>query len=117
MAAKEAHNSKLISSDLKTGNIPTWCKAMGTTAYRVSFSGLSQNYIVGLVDMVGSTKISSKLKTREWGLYYEIFLNTMAALLQRFDGCVIKNVGDGLLYYFPESFNYKNTNAFSKCFE
>jgi class 3 adenylate cyclase len=51
-----------------------------------------------------------------WGKYYEIFLNSMAKVLPRFGGVVIKNQGDSLLYYFPES--SKSTKfGFMSCIE
>jgi len=76
---------------------------MDTADYMVAFSGLSKNYCIGIVDMVESTKISAEMNEIEWCKYYEIFLNSMAKILPRFGGEVIKNQGDSLLYYFPES--------------
>ena len=78
---------------------------MGASDYMVAFSGLSKSYCVGMVDMVNSTKISAGMNELEWCKYYEIFLNSMAKILPRFGGKVIKNQGDSLLYYFPESSN------------
>lgn len=71
--------------------------------YMVAFSGLSKSYCIGIVDMVNSTKISAEMNEVGWSKYYEIFLNSMAKILPRFGGAVIKNQGDSLLYYFPES--------------
>ncbi|MHA7647405.1 adenylate/guanylate cyclase domain-containing protein [Nitrosopumilus sp. S4] len=71
--------------------------------YMVAFSGQTKSYCVGIVDMVDSTKISSKLSIAKTSKYYEIFLNTMARVLNRFGGMIIKNIGDSLLFYFPES--------------
>ncbi len=76
---------------------------MDTPDYMVAFSGLSKSYCIGIVDMVESTKISAEMNEIEWCKYYEIFLNSMAKILPRFGGAVIKNQGDSLLYYFPES--------------
>jgi len=76
---------------------------MDAPDYMVAFSGLAKSYCVGLVDMVDSTKISAEMNEMEWCRYYEIFLNSMAKILPRFGGKVIKNQGDSLLYYFPES--------------
>jgi class 3 adenylate cyclase len=84
--------------------------------YMVAFSGLAKSYCVGIVDMVESTKISSEMNEVSWGKYYEIFLNSMAKVLPRFGGAVIKNQGDSLLYYFPES--SKSTKyGFMSCIE
>jgi class 3 adenylate cyclase len=76
---------------------------MGTADYMVAFSGLTNSYCIGLVDMVNSTKISAEMNEIQWCKYYEIFLNSMAKILPRFGGTVIKNQGDSLLYYFPET--------------
>jgi len=84
--------------------------------YMVAFSGLSKSYCIGIVDMVDSTKISAEMTEIGWSKYYEIFLNSMAKILPRFGGAVIKNQGDSLLYYFPES--SKTTKyGFMSCIE
>lgn len=89
---------------------------MITADYMVAFSGLANSYCVGIVDMVDSTKISSKMNEMEWCKYYEIFLNSMGRIIPRFGGVVIKNQGDSLLYYFPES--SKSTNhVLMRCLE
>lgn len=71
--------------------------------YMVAFSGMTQSYCVGVVDMVDSTKISARLSVNQYSKYYGIFLNTMARILNRFGGMIIKNAGDSLMFYFPES--------------
>ncbi len=95
---KEKLNLKNSSNDQSTGS-----QKMNTVDYLVAFSGLAKNYCIGIVDMVNSTKISAEMNEFEWCRYYEIFLNSMAKILPRFGGKVIKNQGDSLLYYFPES--------------
>lgn len=76
---------------------------MTNSDYMVAFSGMAKSYCVGIVDIVSSTKISSEMNELQWCKYYEIFLNSMAKIIPRFGGVVIKNQGDSLLYYFPES--------------
>lgn len=71
--------------------------------YNVTFSTKPENYCVGMVDIVSSTKIAASLSPIKYSRYYEIFLNSMSKILNHFEGKVIKNVGDCLLYYFPES--------------
>jgi class 3 adenylate cyclase len=73
--------------------------------YLVAFSTQSQSYCVGYVDIVNSTKISASLPADKLSRYYEIFLNSMSKIIGKFDGKVIKNIGDCLLYYFPNSVN------------
>jgi hypothetical protein len=74
-------------------------------AREISFIGGSQNCCVCFVDIVDSTRIttveiadSEKIK-----IYYSIFINTMAAIVRDFDGTIIKNTGDSLIYYFPKT--------------
>lgn len=89
---------------------------MEVSDYMVAFSGLANSYCVGIVDMVDSTKISSKMNEIEWSQYYELFLNSIGKILPRFGGVVIKNQGDSLLFYFPES--SKSTKyGFMSCLE
>lgn len=74
-----------------------------TSDYLVTFSTRSQSYCVGYVDIANSTKISATLPPGKLSQYYEIFLNSMSRIISKFDGKVIKNIGDCLLYYFPNS--------------
>ncbi|MDH3677087.1 MAG: adenylate/guanylate cyclase domain-containing protein [Nitrosopumilus sp.] len=76
-----------------------------TSDYLVSFSTNAQSYCVGYVDIVNSTKISASLPTSELSQYYEMFLNSMSKIVEKFGGKVIKNIGDCLLFYFPNSVN------------
>jgi class 3 adenylate cyclase len=76
-----------------------------TSDYLVALSTQSQNYCIGYVDIVNSTRISACLSTVNLSNYYEIFLNSMSKIIGKYGGNVIKNIGDCLLYYFPESLN------------
>ncbi len=106
-------------SESKTFDINT--QDLGYTAsisdYLVAFSGQSLNFCVGLVDMVNSTKITSKMSIGKSARYYQIFLNSMSRILSRFGGSVIKNIGDSLLYYFPESAKIDREFGFISCLE
>ena len=73
--------------------------------YLVAFSTHSHSYCVGYVDIVNSTKISASLSADKLSMYYEIFLNSMSKIIGKLGGKVIKNIGDCLLYYFPNSVN------------
>lgn len=73
----------------------------------VSFSGTYQNYCVGIVDMVGSTKVSAHLTKQQVTKYYSIFLNGMALIAKDHGAQVVKSIGDSLLYYFPKTSDYK----------
>ncbi|MBI3639340.1 MAG: adenylate/guanylate cyclase domain-containing protein [Thaumarchaeota archaeon] len=68
------------------------------------------NCCVGIVDIVNSTGITAKLVNGQLCKYYSTFLNTMADIVRDFGAKVLKNIGDSLLYYFPEtSFTDKKT--------
>jgi len=73
----------------------------------VSFSGTHQNYCVGIVDMVGSTKVSAHLSKEKMTQYYGLFLNGMAMIAKDHGAKVVKSLGDSLLYYFPKTSDFK----------
>jgi len=75
-------------------------------------------YCVCFVDMVDSTQITAKIADgNKIKKYYEIFLNAMAALAKNFGAKVIKNIGDALLFYFPDTSNSGNMTAFKEVLE
>jgi len=90
---------------------------MTPSDYLVTFSGQSKSYCVGMVDIVNSTKITHKMNHEKISQYYEIFLNSMGRVLNRFGGVAIKNIGDSLLYYFSESSKPKRKYGFMSCLE
>ena len=90
---------------------------MNAADYLVAFSTNTQNYCVGLVDMVNSTQISAIVGPAKISRCYQIFLNSMSRILSKFGGFVIKNVGDCLFYYFPESSKPKRKFGFLSCLE
>ena len=67
--------------------------------------------------MVNSTKMAAALGNAKISAYYEIFINSMSKILSRFGGFVIKNIGDCLLYYFPESSKANRKFGFMSCLE
>lgn len=69
----------------------------------VCFSS-SENYCICYVDIVNSTQeVSCIYDTVKVRKYYSIFLNSMAAIVRNFGAKIVKNVGDSLIFYFPES--------------
>jgi two-component system response regulator ChvI len=75
-------------------------------------------YCVCFVDMVDSTQITAKIADgNKIKKYYEIFLNAMAALAKNFGAKVIKNIGDALLFYFPDTSDTENMTAFKEVLE
>jgi CheY-like chemotaxis protein len=85
----------------------------------IYFSDQSNGYYcVCLVDMVNSSQITAKIAdSNKIRKYYEIFLNAMAALAKNFGAKVIKNIGDALLFYFPNTFDTENITAFKEVLE
>ena len=101
------HKYNFIENE-KTQNIPE---------YLVSFSKNSENYCIGMVDMVNSTKISATLGEQKISRYYQIFINSMSKILHRFGGYVIKNIGDCVLYYFSHTLEQNSKFSILACLE
>jgi len=110
-------NFKVIEKQISQEQFSQIKKVEEKPNYEFAFTGESKNYCIGLIDMVESTKISANLHEREWCKYYKIFLNSMAKILQRFGGIIIKNGGDSLLYYFPESSRQNSKYGLTSCLE
>ena len=68
----------------------------------LKFSQHEQNDCVGVIDMTNSTIISSKLSDDMVSKMYEIFLNFMAKIIRNHNGEVVKNIGDALMFRFPD---------------
>jgi class 3 adenylate cyclase len=77
----------------------------------VSFSESPKSYCVGTVDVVDSTNITAYLKDAKMCEYYGIFLNTMSEIAKEFGAVIVKNIGDSLLYYFPDTSDAKDSNS------
>ncbi len=67
----------------------------------LQFSDYSENYCVCMVDIMNSTRITKNLSETETSNFYRIFLNSTALIVRNFGGIVVKNIGDALLFYFP----------------
>jgi two-component system response regulator ChvI len=78
----------------------------------------SQNCCVCFVDMVNSTEVTSDINEPEKiRNYYGIFLNTIAAITRNYRAKIIKNAGDCLIFYFPETIDSTNESAFRDVLE
>ena len=64
------------------------------------FSEKSCTCCVGFVDMVDSTRITAGLTTSQMSKYYSLFINWVSSIIGGHSGKVVKNTGDGLLFYF-----------------
>ena len=82
----------------------------------LQFSDYSENYCVCMVDIMNSTKITSNLSETQTSEFYKIFLNSIALIVRKFDGIVVKNIGDALLFYFPV-IHSKQESTLKKCLD
>lgn len=80
----------------------------------VTFDESSKKICVGIVDVVGSTRITARLTNQNLAKYYGTFLNTLGSVVVRFHGRIVKNIGDSILYYFPEG---TTKSQFVRCLE
>lgn len=79
---KLANESRIKYENYNSANYEN----MSVSDYLVAFSGNTKNYCVGLIDMIGSTKIASKMSPKQIGPYCQFFLNSMSKILSRFGG-------------------------------
>ena len=82
----------------------------------LKFSQHAQNDCVGVIDMKDSTKISAKLSDEDVTKLYEIFLNFMAKIVRNYNGEVVKNIGDALMFRFPNT-NLNDDSAMKNILE
>lgn len=66
----------------------------------IFFSEKSCMCCVGFVDIIDSTRITASLTTRQMSKYYSLFINWVSGVISGYSGKVVKNTGDGLLFYF-----------------
>jgi len=66
----------------------------------IYFSEKSRMCCVGFVDIVDSTRITAGLTTHQMSKYYSLFINWVSGIISGYSGKVVKNTGDGLLFYF-----------------
>jgi two-component system, OmpR family, response regulator ChvI len=83
----------------------------------ISFTGNSQNYCICFIDIVDSTRNTVILDAEKMKRYYSVFINIMAAIARDFNSIIIKNTGDSLIYYFPETSDSANMSAFKPVLE
>ena len=69
--------------------------------------------------MVNYTQVTAEINDSEkLRKYYGIFLrNTIAAIARNFRAKIIKNAGDCLIFYFPETTDSTNNSAFRDILE
>lgn len=83
----------------------------------VSFAK-SENYCICIIDIVGSTQITSKIyNSKKIGKFYSTFINAIADIVNEHKGIVIKTVGDGVISYFPDTANSQDPEGFKDALE
>lgn len=84
-------------------------------ADNISFSEGFGTCCVGIIDMVNSTRVTAGLTRYQMGKYYCLFINWATAVITGYGGKVVKNTGDGLLFYFPLKEGSENTKQIRDC--
>ena len=65
----------------------------------VIFSDKSESYCVSFIDIIGSSQITSNLKTsRKLKSFYTVFINEIADIVKNYEGKILKTVGDGSFF-------------------
>ena len=84
----------------------------------IRFSGDSIKSCVGFIDLVDSTKNTITIDSLESiRKYYSAFINSTSEVVKSYNGKVIKNIGDCLLFYFPKTTDVNNIGAFKEVIE
>lgn len=82
----------------------------------LNFADHSENDCVCLIDIKDSTKVTASLSDAQSSSLYSTFLNSMASIVRSYNGIVIKNIGDALLFYFPNP-EITNNSVFKNILE
>ncbi len=84
----------------------------------VMFSNKSESYFVSFVDIIGSSQITSTLyNSGKLKSFYTIFINEIAEIVKNHGGKILKTVGDGVIFFFPETCKVENEKAFNRAIE
>lgn len=88
----------------------------------IDFLGYSESYFICFIDIVNSTNIVATISdSHAIRKYYAIFLNSLSKIAHDYGGKTVKNAGDSLILYFPDTSDPLNSDAFKKamgcCFE
>ena len=84
----------------------------------VVFSNKSESYCISIIDIVGSTQITSKLyNSGKIKKFYTVFINEIADIVKHHDGKILKTVGDGVIFFFPQTSTVENFDGFKQALE
>jgi len=90
-----------IKPEIESGCLESKFSSISNDTIR--FSGEHEDFAVGIVDIVNSTRVSAYLPKEKVCKYYSVFINSMGTVVKEFGGKVVKNIGDSLLFYFPNT--------------
>jgi class 3 adenylate cyclase len=85
--------------------------------YSITFEESWAGYCVGFIDIVNSTKITARLTGNKLSIFYGIFLNFMGKAARESGAVVVKNIGDSLLYYYPQTIDAERKDSIIKCLD
>ena len=84
----------------------------------ITFSNKSESYCICFIDIIGSSHITSSLQTSaKLKSFYTVFINEITAIIKNHGGKILKTVGDGIIFFFPETSNIQNKEAFKDALE
>ena len=84
----------------------------------VTFSNKSECYCISMIDIVGSTQITSKLyDSGKIKKFYTVFINEIADIVKLHDGKILKTVGDGVIFFFPSTSAVENIDGFKRALD
>ena len=84
----------------------------------VIFSNRSECYCISMIDIVGSTQITSNLyNSGKIKKFYTVFINEIADIVKLHEGKILKTVGDGVIFFFPKTSAVENIDGFKQALE
>ncbi len=100
-----------ITNDFESSATDNFASNFKLNDDQITFINYTHKYCIAIIDIVNSTKITENLPNSEQiRKYYSTFLNTMASIIKQYNGKVIKNAGDCLIYYFPKTVGMINSS-------
>ena len=84
----------------------------------IRFSEESRKCCFCFIDLVDSTKNALKFSNlKDTRKYYSTFINSIYEITKKYNAKIIKNIGDSLLFYFPDTADTINISRFGKALE
>lgn len=70
---------------------------------KIAFAKHHSSFVVGILDIVGSTAALEQLEGASLDDFYTVFLSEVTETATQGGAVVLKNIGDGILFYFPDT--------------